>query len=179
VRPRAGARRESAGPGHDGAPAVATLSRPACSRADDRRRGIAITRFLGLGQLEIAGAIVLSDAAQTTKAADVIARLSAQRREILICLAPGQALGIRAALNVESVEIQAPLSRLLGETPWPHCSRVRVSAGAGLIAREGGQPLVRGSRSGYHLAWCGAIIVVCLRIGISDIYHLVCWPRSC
>lgn len=35
---------------------------------------MAITRFLGLGQLEIAGAIVLSDAAQTTSAADVIAR---------------------------------------------------------------------------------------------------------
>ena len=45
--------------------------------------------------------------------------------------------------------------RLLGETPWPHCSRVRVSARAALIAREGGQPLVRGSRSGYHLAWWG------------------------
>ena len=36
--PRAGARRKSGGPGHDGARAVATLSRPACSRADDRRR---------------------------------------------------------------------------------------------------------------------------------------------
>jgi hypothetical protein len=37
-------------------------------------RGMAITRFLGLGQLEIAEAIVLSDAARTTSAADVIAR---------------------------------------------------------------------------------------------------------
>ena len=48
--------------------------KPRCFRIFQRPGGMAITRFLGLGQLEIAGAIVLSDAAHTTSAADVIAR---------------------------------------------------------------------------------------------------------